>query len=74
VLKPNQQNPTLAVKEPTFNAILDRFIEDKRMMEIKQIRPGEQCEDDELSYSTVLSYLSVIKRVRQSGEQPALLG
>jgi integrase len=64
VLKPNQQNPTLAVKEPTFNAILDRFIEDKRMMEIKQIRPGEQCEDDELSYSTVLSYLSVIKRVR----------
>jgi len=64
VLKLNNENPTLAVMEPTFNAILDRFIEDERMMEIKQIRPGEQREDDGLSYSTVLSYLSVIKRVR----------
>ena len=64
VLKLNKENPTLAVMEPTFNAILDRFIEDERMMEIKQIRPSEQREDDGLSYSTVLSYLSVIKRVR----------
>lgn len=64
VLKLNKENPTLAVMEPTFDAILDRFIEDERMMEIKQIRPGEQREDDGLSYSTVLSYLSVIKRVR----------
>jgi integrase len=64
VLKLNKENPTLAVMEPTFNAILDRFIEDERMMEIKQIRPGEQRKDDGLSYSTVLSYLSVIKRVR----------
>ena len=50
--------------EPTFDAILDRFIEDERMMEIKQRRPGEECMDDGLSYSTVISYLSVIKRVR----------
>ena len=64
VLKLNAENPTLAVMEPTFNAILDRFIEDERMMEIKQIRPGEQSGDDGLSYSTVISYLSVIKRVR----------
>ncbi len=49
--------------EPTFDAILDRFIEDERMMEIKQRRPGEECMDDGLSYSTVISYLSVIKRV-----------
>jgi len=64
VLKLNAENPTLAVMEPTFNAILDRFIEDERMMEIKQCRPGEQCEEGGLSYSTVISYLSVIKRVR----------
>jgi len=64
VLKLNAENPTLAIMEPTFDAILDRFIEDERMMEIKQRRPGEQCEDDGLSYSTVISYLSVIKRVR----------
>ena len=57
-------NPTLAVMEPTFDAILDRFIEDERMMEIKQSRPGEHLKDGDLSYSTVISYLSVIKRVR----------
>jgi len=64
VLKLNAENPTLAVMEPTFDAILDRFIEDERLLEIKQRRPGEQVEDGELSYSTVSSYLSVIKRVR----------
>jgi integrase len=64
VLKLNAENPTLAVMEPTFDAILDRFIEDERLLEIKQRRPGEQVEDSELSYSTVSSYLSVIKRVR----------
>jgi len=64
VLKLNQENPTLAVMEPTFDAILDRFIEDERMMEIKQSRPGEHLKDGDLSYSTVISYLSVIKRVR----------
>jgi len=32
VLKLNAENPTLAVMEPTFDAILDRFIEDERML------------------------------------------
>lgn len=64
VLKLNQENPTLAVAEPMFNSVLDRFIEEEKLLEIKQRRPGEQLKDDELSYSTVLSYLSVIKRIR----------
>jgi integrase len=64
VLKLNTENPTLAILEPTFNAILDRFIEEERLLEIKQRRPGEQCEEGELSYSTAVSYLSVIKQVR----------
>ena len=64
VLKLNAENPTLAIMEPTFDAILDRFIEDEKLLVIKQRRPGEQGEDGELSYSTVVSYLSVIKRVR----------
>jgi integrase len=51
--------------EPTFSAILDRFIEEERLLEIKQSRPGDRCDGDgELSYSTVNSYLSVIKQVR----------
>jgi integrase len=65
VLKLNCENPTLAILEPTFAAILDRFIEEEKLLEIKQRRPGDRCENEgELSYSTVVSYLSVIKRVR----------
>ncbi len=41
----------------------------------KQRRPGDRCENEgELSYSTVVSYLSVIKRVREKWEPPASLG
>jgi integrase len=66
VLKLNSENPTLAILEPTFAAILDRFIEEEKLLEIKQRRPGDRCEEEgELSYSTVVSYLSVIKRVRE---------
>ncbi len=66
VLKLNSENPTLAVLEPTFASILDRFIEEEKLLEIKQRRPGDRCEEEgELSYSTVVSYLSVIKRVRE---------
>jgi integrase len=65
VLKLNSLNPVLAVLEPTFNAVLDRFIEEEKLLEIKQRRPGDPCHvDGELSYSTVISYLSVIKQVR----------
>jgi integrase len=66
VLKLNSESPTLAILEPTFAAILDRFIEEEKMLEIKQRRPGDRCDSEgELSYSTVVSYLSVIKRVRE---------
>ena len=65
VLKLNSENPSAAILEPTFNALLDRFIEDERLLEIKQRRPGDRIEiEGELSYSTVTSYLSVIKQVR----------
>jgi integrase len=65
VLKLNSENPTLAILEPTFAAILDRFIEEEKLLEIKLRRPGDRCESEgELSYSTVVSYLSVIKQVR----------
>ncbi len=65
MLKLNSDDPTLvAVLEPTFDALLDRFIAEERLLEIKKLRPGESCDKvGELSYSTVLSYLSVIKRV-----------
>jgi hypothetical protein len=51
--------------EPTFNAVLDRFIENERLLEIKQLRPGDRSSaEGDLSYATATSYLSVIKQVR----------
>jgi integrase len=65
VLKLNAENPTLAILEPTFNALLDRFIEEECLLEIKKVRPGERTDGiGELSYSTATSYLSNIKRIR----------
>jgi len=63
VLKLNSDNPLQAIHEPTFGALIDRFTEEEKLMEIKQSRPGEQC-DHELSYGTVVSYLSVLKHIR----------
>ena len=42
VLKLNSDNPALAILEPTFNAVLDRFVEDERLLEIKELRPGDR--------------------------------
>jgi len=68
VLKLNTDNPTLAVLEPTFDALLDRFIEEERLLAIKKVRPGESCDGvGELSYSTATSYLSVISGFVRSG-------
>ena len=63
VLKLNCENPILAVHEPTFGAVIDRFIDEERLLEIKKQRPGEHC-DHGLSYGTVSSYLSVLKHIR----------
>ncbi len=65
VLKLKTDNPTLAILEPTFGALLDRFIEEERLLEIKQQRPGHRSDvEGELNNSTASSYLSVINRVR----------
>jgi integrase len=66
VLKLNDEHPALAVYDPPFDVILDRFIADERLLEIKSIRPGEKTEGvGELSYSTATGYLSNIKRIRE---------
>ena len=65
VLKLNSENPTQAILEPTFNALLDRFVEEEKLLEIKELRPGDRSGlVGELSYSTASSYLSVIKQIR----------
>jgi integrase len=65
VLKLNSENPTQAILEPTFDAVLSRFVEEEKLLEIKQLRPGDRNGlEGELSYSTASSYLSVIKQLR----------
>lgn len=65
MLKLNPENPTQAILEPTFNALLDRFVEEEKLLEIKELRPGDRSGlVGELSYSTASSCLSVIKQIR----------
>ena len=65
VLKLNSENPTQAILEPTFSALLDRFVEEEKLLEIKELRPGDRSGLlGDLSYSTASSYLSVIKQIR----------
>ena len=55
----------------TFGTVIDRFVQDEKLLEIKKYRPGDRC-DHELSYGTVLSYLSVLKRIRTKWETTRL--
>jgi hypothetical protein len=71
VLKLNSDNPALAVHDPMFGTVIERFIQDERLLEIKKHRPGDRC-DHELSYGTVLSYLSVLKRISTKWEATRL--
>jgi integrase len=45
----------------TFGALVDRFICEERLLEIKSSRPG-QMQGNELKFSTVCSYLSVLNQ------------
>ncbi len=43
VLKLMGENPMLAVHEATFGAVIDRFIEEERLLEIKKVTdPGRE--------------------------------
>jgi len=50
----------IAQRSPTFGTVLDKFIADERLKEIKARRPGEIV-DEGLKFSTTTAYLSVIK-------------
>lgn len=53
------------IVDPTVSDLLDRFIAEERLLEIKSRKPGERAEGkDDLAYSTASSYLSLCKRVR----------
>ncbi|MHB1938502.1 MAG: tyrosine-type recombinase/integrase [Acidobacteriaceae bacterium] len=60
LLKINGSEAYIAQRSPTFGTVLDKFITDEHLKEIKAQRPGETVEDG-LKFSTTVGYLSVIK-------------
>ena len=51
--------------DPSIGDLLDRFIKEEHLLEIKDRKPGERAvRADELSYSTAVSYLSVCNKIR----------
>jgi integrase len=60
LLKINGSEAYIAQRSPTFGTVLDKFIADERLQEIKAYRPGETL-DEGLKFSTTMGYLSVIK-------------
>jgi integrase len=57
----NGNESYIAQRSPTFGTVLDKFIVDERLREIKASRPGEVV-DDGLKFSTTTGYLSVIEQ------------
>jgi integrase len=60
LLKINGSEAYIAQRSPTFGVVLDKFIADERLKEIKAQRPNEIV-DEGLNFSTTVGYLSVIK-------------
>jgi hypothetical protein len=55
------------ILDPTVGDLLDEFIKEENLLEIKKRRPGERiARTEELSYSTASSYLSQCKRIRET--------
>jgi integrase len=63
------------IVDPTVGDLLDRFIADENLLEIKDRRPGERAADkDELAYSTATSYLSLCNCIREKWGETKLDG
>jgi integrase len=60
LLKINGSEAYIAQRSPTFGTVLDKFIADEHLKEIRAKRTGEVV-DEGLKFSTTVGYLSVIK-------------
>lgn len=67
----NSNHPLLTFGQPKFRSLIDQFTRDERLNEIKNRRPGQESQNrEELSFTTVSSYLSVLKTIRSKwGDQ-----
>jgi integrase len=62
----NSADIDYVIVDPDVCDLLDRFIAEENLLDIKNRKPGERAaRKDELAYSTATSYLSMCKRVRE---------
>ena len=58
--------PSAILTRPTVSDLLDAFIAEEKLEEIKARRPGERpTGGEELAYSTALTYLSLARQIRE---------
>ncbi len=62
LIKLNAESPSSSsIAEPTFGALIDRFIEREQLLEIRAQSPGQTMLEG-LQYSTACSYLTILER------------
>ena len=75
LLKINGPEAFKAHNQPTFGVVIDRFIQEERLVEIMAQRPGEVTITDGIAYSTACAYTSFLKRhIRPRWESTHLSG
>ena len=62
LLEINQEAPQYAISDPSFGALLDRFITEERLTVIAKAKQADGPNAEALEYSTASSYLSYINR------------
>jgi len=73
VLQLNSGHPLTSLGPKTFGELLNRFVTSERLLEIKKLRPGQtNMSKEDLSFTTVVSYLSLIKRIRERWEDTTI--
>lgn len=61
----NVKNSDTVIVDPTVGDLLDRYIAEEKLVQIKNRRPGDRTKNDvDLAYSTVTSYLSLCNTIR----------
>lgn len=61
VMKLNAENPLGVVSDPAFGTLVDRFIEEERLLEIRRQGVGETVIDG-LQFSTACSYMTILEK------------
>lgn len=62
VTKVNETGTYAQQREVTMDVLIDRFIDDEKLLELKALRPGEAHIEGAIHRSTALSYLTTLER------------